>query len=102
MNRYKKFFTHQNYAILIGVFSFLLNCATSYNQIIGNVERSIYKGDYESAVNQLRNLVNDSENKDRLLFLMEAGVVLHNKGDYSGSNKAFLQAEEISDEIRKS
>lgn len=98
----KKFSPSQSYKLLFGLLAFLINCATSYNQVIGNVEQSIYKGDYESAVSQLRDLANDSENKDRLLFLMEAGVVLHNKGDYFGSNKAFGQAEEISDEIRKS
>ncbi len=81
---------------------FTFNCVTSYNRVIVSVEKSLYAGNYDEAISKLRNLANDSENKDRLLFLMEAGVVLHNKRDYVGSNKAFLQAEEIADEIRKS
>jgi uncharacterized protein len=83
------------------VFSFI-NCATSYAQKIQPVENAIYSGDYETAIPKLRELVTGSNDKDKLLYLMEAGVALHTKGDYEASNKAFTQAEEIADTARKS
>jgi hypothetical protein len=66
------------------------------------VETSLYSSDFEAAVPMIRDLVNESDTKDKLLYLMEAGVVLHSKGDYSASNKAFMQADQIADEINVS
>jgi hypothetical protein len=80
----------------------LLNCATAYSEKIQVVEESLYRGDFETAIQKIRSLVVNSDSKDRLLYLMEAGVVLRAKGDYAGSNKAFGEAEGIADTIQVS
>ena len=66
------------------------------------METSLYSSNFEAAVPLIRELVNESDSKDKLLYLMEAGVVLHSKGDYASSNKAFMQADQIADEINVS
>lgn len=88
--------------IIFFILIFFINCATSYAQRIESVENAIYTGDYETAIPKLRDLVSDSGDKDRLLYLMEAGVALHTKGDYAASNKAFADAEAIADTARVS
>ncbi|GBF51056.1 lipoprotein [Leptospira ryugenii] len=87
-------------------FSFLLllvsGCATDYNEIIQSTENSYYAQNYDSAIPSIRALYEDSSTKDRLLFLMEAGMIFHSKGDFQTSNKVFKEAEELSDNIRTS
>jgi hypothetical protein len=77
-------------------------CATSYQDKMKSVETALYSGKFDAAVPEMRTLVTDSGDKDKLLFLMEAGVVLHTKRDYEASNKAFMQAEVIADTIKTS
>jgi hypothetical protein len=88
--------------LLICVLIIFVSCSKSYVDIIKEVETSLYSSDFEAAVPMIRDLVNESDTKDKLLYLMEAGVVLHSKGDYAASNKAFMQADQIADEINVS
>jgi len=102
--------------ILLGVFtlfpkflSFLLliafslfGCASDYNKIIESTEKAYYSQDYDSAIPSIRALYEDSSTKDRLLFMMEAGMIFHSKGDFATSNKVFKEAEELSDNIKTS
>lgn len=80
----------------------LVSCSKSYVDIIKEVENSLYSNNFETAVPLIRDLVQEADSKDKLLYLMEAGVVLHSKGDYASSNKAFMQADQIADEINVS
>ncbi len=77
-------------------------CASDYGKIIENTENAYYNQDYNSAIPSIRNLYEDAASKDQLLFLMEAGMIFHSKGDYQTSNKVFKQAEELSDSIKTS
>lgn len=77
-------------------------CSSSYIEVIQKIETSFYEGKYEVAVPEIRNLVLDGDEKDRLLYLMEAGVIFHSKGDYASSNKVFLQADELAESINVS
>ncbi|WCL48556.1 COG3014 family protein [Leptospira sp. GIMC2001] len=77
-------------------------CATGYNAIIQDTEKLYYSGNYDAAIPKIRSLANDSDNKDRLLYLMEAGMIFHTKGDYESSNKAFMDAENVADNIKVS
>ena len=88
--------------ILICFLFIFVSCSKSYVDIIKEVETSLYSSNFEAAVPLIRELVNESDSKDKLLYLMEAGVVLHSKGDYASSNKAFMQADQIADEINVS
>lgn len=79
---------------------FILACATNYKSIIQETEKAFYAGNYDAALPKIRELVNKADNKDRLLYLMEAGIILHAKGDYKASNLAFKEAEEIAENIK--
>ncbi len=75
----------------------VLNCASTHAEKMKGVEEALYSGDYETALPKMRSLVSGASSRDRLLYLMEAGVLLHTKGDYKASNKAFQDAEAIAD-----
>lgn len=81
---------------------FILGCASDYNKIIKATESAYYGQDYDSAIPKIRELYEGSSNKDKLLFLMEAGMIFHTKGDYITSNKVFKEAEDIADNIKVS
>ncbi|MDX1957358.1 MAG: hypothetical protein SFU98_02235 [Leptospiraceae bacterium] len=72
-------------------------CATSYQDRMKTVEEALYSKRYDAAVPEIRNLVVDSSSRDKLLYLMEAGIVLHTKKDFEASNKAFGDAEALID-----
>lgn len=87
------------------IFTFLLlaiQCASSYAKVIGEAEKQFYRGNYEKAFPVVRSLAKESDSKDRLLFLMEAGIIRHTQGEYEESNKIFKEAEIIADNIKVS
>ncbi|MBN1899152.1 MAG: hypothetical protein JW827_10265 [Spirochaetes bacterium] len=61
-----------------------------------------YRGEYNSAVDEVRELVEEAGTKDKLLYLMEAGIILHTMGDYKRSNAAFEEADQFADQIKTS
>lgn len=99
---FRKIFNSPGYLLIILQFLFLQTCSSSYVEVIQKIETSFYEGNYETAIPEIRNLVLDGEEKDKLLYLMEAGVILHSKGDYEASNKAFLQADGLAETINVS
>jgi hypothetical protein len=80
----------------------VITCATSYASKIEKLETLFYNQDFDAAVPEIRTLTEESDESDKLLYLMEAGTVLHTKGDYEASNKAFKQAEEKADTLKTS
>lgn len=85
------------------LFSLLtLACASDYSKIIKATEDDYYSRNYDAAIPRIRALYEDASGKDKLLFLMEAGMIFHSKGDYETSNKVFKQAEGIADNIKVS
>jgi len=85
----------------LGLF-LVLACATDYSRVIESTERAYYNKDYNTAIPAIRDLYENSNSKDRLLFLMEAGMIFHTKGDYATSNKVFKEAEVVADNIKVS
>lgn len=81
---------------------FILGCASDYNKIIEATESAYYGQNYDSAIPKIRKLYEGSSSKDKLLFLMEAGMIFHTKGDYETSNKVFKEAEDLADNIKVS
>lgn len=88
-------------AFALGLAS-LLACASDYSKVIESTEKAYYNQDYNTAIPKIRGLSENSDSKDRLLFLMEAGMIFHTKGDYLTSNKVFKEAEDISENIKTS
>jgi hypothetical protein len=61
-------------------------------------EKAFYSGNYLDAARKLLPNVN-KENEDQLLFMMEAGLMLHAGGDFEKSNKVLLAASDLADKI---
>ena len=70
-------------------------CAT-YAQFTGDLQKDLARGDYEAALGTL----NDADSgANRLLFLMENGLVAHDRGHYEQSNTYFEHAERLADQL---
>ncbi len=82
------------------ILPFFFGCSASYKDKLEKSEKYFYSGDYVNAIDDVRGLYKDSAAKDRLLYLMEAGVIFHTKGDYKKSNVVFKQADEIAERIK--
>lgn len=73
----------------------LVGCATYSSRISG--PRSFFeRGEYEPAVESLKPLV-AREDADKLLYLMDLGLVYHTAGKYEDSVRVFLEAEKLSE-----
>ena len=62
-------------------------------------EKTFYNKQYDKAIKEMRNLVKKSKKKDKLLYLMNTGIIFHTKGDYEKSNLVFKDAETLADKI---
>jgi uncharacterized protein len=83
-------------AILVALVT--LACTADYTKQIKDSEQLFYKGKYLEAAKMLLPYVN-KENEDQLVFMMEAGLMLHAGGDFKTSNSVFLPAGKIADNI---
>jgi hypothetical protein len=79
----------------------LFSCSVNYFEVIQETENFYFREDYGSAIPKLKALSQKSGD-DKLLYLMEAGVLLHTSGDFESSNQVLKQAEEISDNAKLS
>jgi len=70
-------------------------CAPDYNKLLREPEKQFYTGHPKEAARTFISHMNKS-GKDQLLFLMEAGLMLHTTDDYKTSNKIFLKASKVS------
>lgn len=57
---------------------------------------------FAQALDVIRPRTQNSKDKDRLLYLMEVGTILHTLRDWAKSNLAFIEADEMAESIRKS
>ncbi len=73
-------------------------CTANYNKVLKDSETMFYSGKYKDAARTLLPSVNRS-GKDQLLFMMEAGLMLHAAGDFENSNKVLLEAGKLADRI---
>jgi tetratricopeptide (TPR) repeat protein len=72
----------------------IIACAKDYRSVISAPEEKFYRGQEYDAAKMLLPY-NNKAGKDQLLFMMEAGYLLHMAGKYEDSNKVFLQAAKI-------
>ena len=73
-------------------------CTANYTVQMADSEKMFYAGNYLDAARKLLPYVNKN-NEDQLLFMMEAGLMLHAGGDYEKSNKVLLAASDLSEKI---
>lgn len=70
-------------------------CAT-YSAKFADLRPQVAAGDFEAA---LQTVENESGSKDRLLYHMERGLILHFSGRHQESNVDFARAEQIAEEL---
>lgn len=76
-------------ALLLGTFLLVTGCAT-YSESFGVIERDLSTRQYDAA---LRDIEKQSHSKtDRVLYLLNKGMVLRMKRDFSGSNQVLEEA----------
>lgn len=89
--------------ITLSLAAFTIACASAnYNQVMKKPETMFYQGQFKEASRQLIPYVNKIGDRDRLLFLMEAGLMLQAAQDYENSNKVLLEAGKLADQITTS
>ncbi len=77
---------------------FLVLCTTNYYEMIRKAESTFYSGNYLDAARSLLPQINKG-GRDQLLYLMEAGLMLHAGGDHERSTKVLSQAAQLADTI---
>nr|MBP7586281.1 hypothetical protein [Spirochaetota bacterium] len=75
-------------AFAVMTLAFLVMCTSNYNEAIRKAETTFYKGDYLGAARSMLPQVNTT-GRDQLLYMMEAGLMLHAGGDYKKSTAVF-------------
>lgn len=70
----------------------LASCTAKYSARIRQSELNFNAGNFPAASKEIRPVVESASKKDKLLFLMEAGVIYHTRGRYETSNQIFSQA----------
>ena len=84
----------------------LIHCATSsesgYNSKMVNIRNEYYSKNYDSATAELKDKYEDAADRDKLLYLMEAGIVFHAKGEYKKSINLLKEAESIAETLETS
>ncbi len=83
---------NKSYAItILLLMAIMVSCAKDYREAINAPEEAFYKGQEYEAAKMLLPQVNKF-GKDQLLFMMEAGYLLHLAGKYEDSNRVLLKA----------
>jgi hypothetical protein len=82
----------------IAVTLLALCCTANYNVQMQESEKQFYAGNYLEAARTLLPYVNKNDS-DQLLFMMEAGLMLHAGGDFKKSNDVLLAASDLSEKI---
>ncbi len=70
-------------------------CAT-YSSRVADLRPQLANGEFTAA---LKTLDEGTGGKDRLLLLLERGLVLHYADEYVASNEAFAQAEDLAEDL---
>lgn len=83
-------FRHLSWVLLL---AFMLSgCAGSYYDTMHEVQQAVQAGDYQRADELLVQYEDLAEGKDRLLYLLDKGLIAHLNGQYRESNRVFEEA----------
>ena len=83
-------------AMLLLATVLLLGGCTTYSAKFAELRPQLVAGQYESA---LTTVESESGSKDRLLYYLERGLILHFAGRYSESNVEFSSAERLAEDL---
>lgn len=86
---------------LLFLFLSFTACGTNYNKKIEKSEKKFHEGNFPAASKEIRPLVEKAPKKDKLLALLEAGIIYHTKGNYKTSNQIFENAWNIMETQKK-
>ena len=81
----------------VGCFLLLTGCAT-YQGKVSPARELIQQQKFSEAASLLKPL-SEKVNGDQLVYLMDYGTALHLAGDFEESNKAFLQADKLAEQL---
>ena len=82
--------------LLLTASLFLLGGCATYTDKFANLKPELANRQFESA---LTTVEKESGSKDRLLYYLERGLILHYADRYAESNEAFAAAERTSDDL---
>lgn len=82
---------------LLVLMSLLSGCAT-YSDGFKAVEKQILKQDYPAALALLEK--QQTNGRDKVLYLMNRGMLLRMSGEFAQSNEAFEQAKQLAEELQ--
>ncbi len=74
----------------------LFGGCTTYSSKFANLRPQLESGQYDAA---LKTVEDESGSKDRLLYYLERGLILHFAGRYSESNIEFTSAERLAEDL---
>ena len=72
---------------------FLTGCAGSHYETMIGVQQAVQVGDYQRADELLSKEEDLAQGQNRLLYLLDKGMIAHLSGEYEKSNQFFAQAE---------
>jgi len=82
--------------LLLGILALLSlsACASTYQARSAGAHHAYFRGDYDRALELIEKV--KPAGRDRLLYLLDKGMILHGAGKYKESNRVLEQAEELS------
>ncbi|HKJ05295.1 MAG TPA: hypothetical protein VJ974_06850 [Geopsychrobacteraceae bacterium] len=96
------FFHHHRafrFGLTLVLFTLILNGCIGYRKTLEQVDRLALGGQYMQAVQALDESKLASSSKDRLLYLMERGLLLNLAGEYKESNRTLQAADDLTEEL---
>ena len=97
------FFYLRHRAVRFGLslilFVFVLNGCIGYRKTLEQVDNLALSGQYMNAVKALDESRMASSSRDRLIYLMERGLLLHLAGEYKQSHQALQAADDLTEEL---
>jgi len=90
-----------NKLLLLAFIVIISSCSPDYTKIIKEPEKKFYNGQPVEAARVFIPHIN-KKNKDQLLFLMEAGLMLHTADEYTKSAEVFSKAGQVAATISTS
>jgi hypothetical protein len=101
----KPFLTLHKFRLLwaLASLAFGLECSTSnYNTLMVSAEKSLYVENKPLEASRILIPHVNQKNQNQILFMMEAGYMLHLAKDYEASNKILMAADERAEAMYKS
>lgn len=76
----------------------LCSCASGYYHKARSAHQAYKSGDFKRAANLIRDV--KPTGRDKLLHLLDMGMILHGAGEYSESNEVLTKAEDLAEGLR--